>query len=246
MKNIPWEKIYEINLKCGSINDLISFTIEVVNSLKELCDYDQALVYFLDGNGKVYNQHLINIDRQWSTMYLEYYSKVENGRYGFIDRIPDENALPTVNIVDWDKEPSSEFILNYIRPRGLKHSLGFLLYDPKGRARALIVFDRTSSCNFTSSELRNLNIIIPLLNNLHKKFFLQKEVNQRIKEIAWETTPFTPREIEIANMLCQGITPANISRILYISQSTTNKHIANIYKKMQVSSLQELLVRLLG
>ena len=55
----------------------------------------------------------------------------------------------------------------------------------------------------------------------------------------------TSREAEIANLLCRGVSTANINRALYIAQSTTYKHIEHIYEKLHVSSQQELLVRLL-
>ncbi len=60
-----------------------------------------------------------------------------------------------------------------------------------------------------------------------------------MNQIAWETTNLTSREVEIANLLCQGLTPETISKSLYIERSTANKHIYNIYKKMQVSSIQD-------
>ncbi|SHD77549.1 Response regulator containing a CheY-like receiver domain and an HTH DNA-binding domain (fragment) [[Clostridium] ultunense Esp] len=90
-----------------------------------------------------------------------------------------------------------------------------------------------------------LNLAIPHLNNLHKNFFYQQTSRKGIDQISWETTDLTDREIEITNLLCQGLSPGNISKSLCISLSTTNKHIANIYEKMNVSSIQELLVRIL-
>ncbi|MBQ8063256.1 MAG: DNA-binding response regulator, partial [Clostridia bacterium] len=56
----------------------------------------------------------------------------------------------------------------------------------------------------------------------------------------------TDREVEIVDLICQGISPANISKILHIATSTTYKHIAHIYEKFHVSSRQELLVKLLN
>jgi len=104
----------------------------------------------------------------------------------------------------------------------------------------------TNDENFTDNEFMTLCLAIPLLNNLHKNFFTQQTSRQAVDQISWDTTDLTAREIEIANLLCQGVSPAVISQSLYISQSTTNKHIAHIYEKMHVSTLQGLLVRLLG
>jgi DNA-binding CsgD family transcriptional regulator len=99
--------------------------------------------------------------------------------------------------------------------------------------------------NFSNDELMNLQLAIPQLNNLHKNFYYQGFSLNAIKRDTWETANLTAREAEIADLLCQGVSPANISRTLYIAPTTTYKHIAHIYEKMHVSSQQELLVRLL-
>ena len=56
----------------------------------------------------------------------------------------------------------------------------------------------------------------------------------------------TTREAEIAAFLVKGVTPPNISRELCISITTVNKHIANMHAKLNVSTRQELIVKLLN
>lgn len=244
---IPWEKIYAFTLSCGSVHDLKAFSIEILSGLRKLCDFDQSLVYFLDGNGKVCNQYLMNIDKRWSTMYLEYYSKTDNGRYDLSKKVQEDPIKPSINIRAWKKEPDTEFIANYIHSRGINYSLGFVLFDLNGKPRTLFALDKERDENFSESELLTLSLAVPQLNNLHKNFFYQQaNPKQNVDAIAWETTNLTTREVEIASLLCQGIAPATISQTLYISRATTYKHIAHIYEKLHVSSLQELLVRLLG
>jgi len=118
--NIPWQKIYEFTLSCGNVHELKAFSVEILSGLGELCYFDQSLVYFLDGNGKVCNQYLMNIDKKWSTMYLEYYSKTENGSYSPVKNLRENSTKPTINIRAWKNEPSTEFVSNYIHSRGLK------------------------------------------------------------------------------------------------------------------------------
>ena len=214
--NIPWEKIYNFILSCGSINDPNEFSISIMNNLGDVCNFDQALIYFLDGNKKVCNQYLMNIDKQWSSMYLEYYSKVENGRYALKRDTREFSSKPIINIIEWQKEPSTEFVPNYIRPRGLKYSLGFCLYDMKGVPRNVFALDKTKDENFSYDEIITLSLLVPMLNNLHKNYFYQQTSRKGLEQISWETTNLTDREIEIANMLCQGISPAMISESLYI------------------------------
>ena len=188
----------------------------------------------------------MNIEKHWSTMYLEYYSKTENGIYSLGKALRENPTKPTIVIRAWEKEPSTEFLRNYIRSRGLKYSLGFALYDINGIPRTIFALDKTKDENFTDDEFMVLSLVVPMLNNLHKNFFCQQTSRKDMDQISWETINLTAREIEIVNLLCQGVSPAIISASLYISQATTNKHISHIYEKMHVSTLQELLVRLLG
>ena len=91
----------------------------------------------------------------------------------------------------------------------------------------------------------NLQLLIQCLNDLHKNFFYREKPLDFVREDVWEEAQLTAREVEVMDLLSQGVSPANISRSLYISQSTTYKHIAHIYEKMGVNSQQELLVKLL-
>lgn len=243
--DVPWEKIYNFILYCGNVHELNLFSVKILSGLTELCRFDQALFYFLDGNGKVCSHHLMNIDEQWSTMYLGYYSKIEDGRYGLSRVMQEASAKPTINIRAWKQEPSNKFICDYIYPRGLKYSLGFVLFDINGMPRTVFSLDKTKDENFTDKEFTALCLAVPQLNNLHKKFFYP-QCRQGIGQVSSKAANLTAREIEITNLLCQGVSPANISKMLHISKSTTYSHIAHIYEKLNVSSRQELLVRLLS
>ena len=244
--NVPWEKIYQIVLSCGNVHDLKTFSIKVLSELEQLCNIDQSLIYFLNGNGKVCNQYLKNIDKQWSNLYLEYYSKVDNGRYSLEKKDLRENSThPIINIRVWENEDSNEFISEYINSRGVKYSLGFALFDLYGMPRTIFALDKKRNKNFTHDEFKTISMIIPLLNNLHKSFFYQETSRINTYNVSWGTEDLTSREKEIVDLLCKGISPTNISKLLYITQATTNKHISNIYKKLNVSNIQELLVHLL-
>lgn len=241
-----WQQLYHVVLACGKANDPKSFAISVLTHIKELCAYDSALVYFLDGNGKVCSQYLVNMDERWSAMYLEYYANADSQRFSCFRRIQEGPNQTTLNVRDWGHEQSTEFVPNLIQPRGLRYSCGFAFSDMQGNYRTIISLDRRQGTNFSPEEIRVLYTVLPPLNNLHKNFFYQGANLLSLRKTTWDGTSLTAREAQIANMLCQGLSSARISKALHISQSTTYKHIANIYEKMHVSSLQELLVRLLN
>ena len=46
------------------------------------------------------------------------------------------------------------------------------------------------------------------------------------------------------NLLAQGLSPDNMAHILHISVPTTNRHIYNIYHKLNVNSRYELMSKI--
>jgi DNA-binding NarL/FixJ family response regulator len=53
----------------------------------------------------------------------------------------------------------------------------------------------------------------------------------------------TPREREIAELICQGLRIGNIARILHIRPGTVKTHTRNIYRKVHVRSKIGMLLR---
>lgn len=249
VRTVPWEKIYEFVLSSGNIHDIKGFSKQVVHEASQLVPFDQARIYFVNGNGKVSDQYLVGIDKKWVTAYHEYYSKIEGGRYSIpINRR--ENAVPynssSIHCHNWVDSPKDEFVTDYVDSIGLKYSCGFTMFDVRGASRTFFMLDRVSSVPFSKEEITVLQMAFPLLNNLHKNFFSRSNLEKESRNISWESTGLTEREIEIASLLCHGVKPTNISEKLHITRATTYKHIAHIYEKMHVSSKQELLVKLLG
>ena len=247
--NIPWEKIYEYVLLCGQEHDPYRFGCVALDEISSLISYDQGLLYCLDENRRVCNQHLVNIKSRWSSMYLGYYSRLEGNRHGLEDKANESFDIPFITHIAWDNEPQTEFIRDYIMARGVKRSLVFVLFDLNGLARAAFSLDRTRAAKFTERDMNVLRITVAQLSNLYKNFFVDPVhvPGMRSTHVVDTTlSSLTKREREVADLLCQGLSPAHVSSALHISVSTTYKHIAHIHKKLHVSSQQELLVRVLG
>lgn len=187
--------------------------------------------------------YLFHIDDYWNNLYLEYYDKIVPLEVSFskggVWKNREQLGQCTMEVIDWDHSELKEFVQDFIRNRRLKYSCAFLLYDLEGKARTVICIDRTRDVAFGKDELQKLELAIPLLNNHHKKFFANASLQRE------EMLPLTPRELQVAAMLCRGLSPASISKTLYIAVTTTYKHIDNICKKLCVSNTQELIVKML-
>ena len=53
----------------------------------------------------------------------------------------------------------------------------------------------------------------------------------------------TPRERQIAEMICQGLRNGSIAKMLHIKPSTVKTHTRNIYRKVHVQSKIAMLLR---
>lgn len=56
-------------------------------------------------------------------------------------------------------------------------------------------------------------------------------------------SPLTPRESEVLTMLCKGKSYRAIATALCISQGTVHSHLKNIYRKLEVGSKSEAIVK---
>ena len=141
-------------------------------------------------------------------------------------------------------EQSGEVIPDYIRPRNLVSTLGFPMRDATDRIRTIFALDRLSDAPYTDWEIETVRSIRELLKLFHRLLFTCADDEAAQLTSRTELQTLTPREMEIVNLLEQGITPANIAHILHITVPTTNRHIYNIYKKVNVNSRAELMAKI--
>lgn len=240
---IQWEDVNQVMLNCGSIHEYKKFCKSIMLNVGRLIAFDKARLYFFDDNGQIYDEFLIGVDEKWVIEYFEYYATINEGRYGIntarLKKFPSEPKT-IVNIRDWTKEQTSEFLDDYIRPQSIMHTFAFCLSDTTNTVKAMFMLDRTRDMPYSDFDIESMQLLYTHLNNLHKNFFVEipSICNERI------AANLTDRELEVAKLLIQGTTPKNIGAKLHISLNTIYKHIANIHQKLDVKNRQELIIRL--
>lgn len=254
LSGLPWTKIHEFLLDVGSVREPRDFGVRLIQRICRLIPYDQARVYFVTDNGKIYDEFLIGVEPRWSHIYREYYSRIENGRYAIPTRryaIPTraENgryAIPRVEgaVYDWNDYEPDEFVSGYIKPQRIHHTAGFALHTSADLVRSVYCLDRTGRNGYSQREIEIISVVLPHLDNLHKNLFVLASKNRPVQNLKAQQF-LTRRESEIADLLCRGLTPAKISNHLCVSLATVYRHLANMHTKLNVSNRQELLLKLL-
>lgn len=247
--SLPWNKINDFLIDCGSYRNPKEFSKQVMNQIDTLIPFDQARLYFLNDKGTVYDEYLMGVDKQVVRDYHEYYSQVDSGTYSMPKRAQKfQEHYPRVEdcIYDWSKYGSQEdFFKEYVKPNQIRHSFGLGLRDMHNTLKCLLTLDRVCDVRYTEEDIEIMRCIRSHLDNLHQVFYVSiPDDGCNVKNSIFENSPLTSRETEIAELMKQGVTPVTISKKLCISTTTVNKHISNIHIKLNVSTRQELLVKL--
>jgi DNA-binding CsgD family transcriptional regulator len=241
----PMDKINDFLINCGKSDSPRELSIRIIEYMEKIISYDQARIYFLDQKNVIIGEILLGVDKRWMNVYKDYFSQILDGRYSVAKLVSKSNFCSVKNI-DYTVCLEDEFVRDYIRPQRIFNNISFALSDQHGIVRKLLMFDRTGKEAYSKRDLNIFAIIMPLLQNLHKNYYIQPKweddfsVNGERSE-----SILTRRESEIAMMIKDGFTPERIAQGLFMSCATVYKHIEHIHKKLNVSNRQELILKLL-
>ncbi len=237
---LPWQAIHEYLVDVGTVNDTRWFCARVVEKIRDLIPYEQARIFITNDNGNVVDAIVFGTNKKWNRVYLDYYSDANEARYSLTGRKPADGLI---GIHNWSADERDDFVANYIVPQGLRHSLGFGLVDESNRIKSVFSLDRIDLRQFSAHELLIVEHLHPHLNNLHRMLLHAPPADEHFLYTSNGDKQLTKREVEIADYLSRGVTPANISKQLCLSSQTVYRHIANIHKKLQVTNRQELIIK---
>ena len=248
MTQVPWRRMHEFVLDCGSVQNHRKYCERILDRLDLIISFDTAQAYFLNDNGKVYDEYLLGVEKRWTDEYHSYYAHIDDGRYSVTkkEKLQDARNKTVEDCVsDWTRPPAiDEFFSGFILPQGIRHSLGFVLFDTYNTPKCVCIINRLSDTSFTQNELYTMKYIHAHLNNLHRNFYVTVDESSEITCTHGSKTPLTAREMEIARLVREGVTPTNISNKLDISCNTVTKHLASIRIKLNVACMQELVAKL--
>jgi DNA-binding CsgD family transcriptional regulator len=247
LSEMQWVRISEFLLAVGRVRVCREFGVEISRRIGQLIPHDQSRVYFINDNGKICDEELFGVKKDWSLAYFNYYSKIDAGRWNISDRsnMKYSGGQAFVGKIDWTKAIGlDEFTKYYVEPQRIRSSMGLGLRDG-ANLKCVVILDRTSRHDFSEKDLYTLRIAQSHLDNLYANLYVDSSQEKVLHMLLEPDLPLTARESEIAGLLRDGLTPTSISRRLSLSLATVYKHISNIHGKFHVSNRQELMLRLL-
>lgn len=242
--SLPWYTINDFLLHCGGNRSPLALGQDVLTQIDKLIPFDQGRLYILDCNGRIESAYCLGVDPTVESEYYEFYSKEDDGIYSTVAAAARfARRYPSVEqcVRNYTSYDDSSFFSEYIQPNHIEHSFGLGLRDTHNALRCMFSLDRVRNVRFSEDEIEIMRIIRPHLDNLHQNFYVELERGAAYRQLG----TLTRRESEIAALLTKGVSPKNISTRLSISPTTVDKHLANMHRKLQVGTRQELILKLL-
>ena len=150
-------------------------------------------------------------------------------------------AVPAV--VNWKMFDYSEFAVDFMLANGIWKSLQHAL---PGQPIILTINRSRSSPRFTASDVDALGMVNDYLNNLYSSYDKHGtfDPTPSVEEIGERFHLLSKREAEICSLVARRLSSAEIAACLFINRRTVEKHLEDIFDKLNVHSREQLRWRL--
>jgi DNA-binding CsgD family transcriptional regulator len=231
-----WRKLFEL------LNDLLlqadssAVLTTLIDEIDSLVPADRGVVIaeLLDG---------LPFSRRWPL-----YSEPLVPRFNdyFNRRVPIEYdwTLHRLGPVDWEVFADSEYDIDFNCPLGIGHTFG-VGFPNRTRDREIVfVLHRSrGDSGFNERDVSAMSMLQRPLERIYELHDTAQELLRTLPkdaELAYGCRLLSPREAEVADLLCLRLTMREIAAILGLSPRTVERHALHIYQKLKLSSRRAL------
>jgi DNA-binding CsgD family transcriptional regulator len=169
----------------------------------------------------------------------EYWQVAPCPTLDFRERTGKLDAIRTSDLIERRRYLELPIFREYFRPAGLDHVMDLGMPAPHGRLRSFVLFRRLGASDFSERDLAVLEVLRPHLYRLEAHAALRRQLVGVLSQHDAEHDSgiyavLTRRERQIAELLGEGLTNAEIAATLWVAPSTVKKHLEHIYAKTGV------------
>jgi DNA-binding CsgD family transcriptional regulator len=154
--------------------------------------------------------------------------------YQFVDPMIRVLQQTRLGFVDWKRFKEDEFSRDFIPRTGASMGFGMSNRCQGGKTSFTLIAGRFAGSDFTDLEKLTVSALFPHLHNLYAAAMDPAGFRARKLQDAFRIAELTPREEEVALLLCQGLAVSEIAESLFVSRKTVAKHLEHVYAKLGV------------
>ena len=235
---VPWPKLNDYILRIEACCTISEFVHTACIELEKLIPFDSAGFHStldarcLEGIGV--------LDDRVVKSYNDYYRMKQPGFVGPDGKHQDFDFLQSTTIIDWRRYRNVEYTTDFMLPNQMYKSLAHVL--PTHQVTLSAQRSRRSP-DFTDDDVAILDLLNSHVNNLYRLFSRRGDPPDpwlSIEGIVDRFHSLSQREAELCSLLARRQNTAEIATSLFISARTVEKHIEDIFAKLDVHSRDQL------
>lgn len=233
-----WKGLYHLLNDLVRQKDTHSLMASLETNIDSVIPANRGAPFFTFVDGKP-------ICRRWP-LYSSPLIPAFNTHYNQVCPAKCDTEQISLGPVNWKSEYSnSEYDTDFNRPLNVGHSMGAgFVKIGTGRTHILVVNRGRSERPFSERDMKNLKTLVATLSVLYCRLDKEEDefaANLRRLESLSGYCPLSRRETVVCRMFSNRMTARNIGELLKISPRTVERHVLNIYNKLNVSNRRELI-----
>lgn len=240
LKSNEIQTISDILLDLYSIKNLKELKKGFLASIKTLVPYDQSSFQTFelgDENMLVDDAVFADVDEGLRNLFDDINSEKDYLKNLFHSKA--SIVYVETDILSHHVRKNARFYKAFMEPQGLVYSAGIILIKDRNDLGVISLFRSEYWGDFNEKEVFILDLFKSHLANM-----VMDLISPRPDELPLDNEDLTAREKEIAQLLLKGYTNEEIANMLYITVSTTKKHVYHIFHKYGVNNRMALIKKL--
>ena len=249
-----WVSINNLLAEAGSILSLFDACESILRLLQPLIPFDHGLFFFYDDTDhRLLKPFLFNIPEKVNDDYFNYYHRIDDIRTRAFNQSFPARSSDIMTYREWNK---MEYFCDFMKANNFYYQLKADIHYKDKLLSSISLLRNKRSGDFKDKELLYLHILRPHFGNHMYKLMVTERQEKTLQKKSIHISRvidhnqnkfrFSNRETDVLDLVIRGLTSAEVSDRLYISNETVRKHLKNIFVKSKARNKTELLAKLVG
>lgn len=232
-----WEELNKIFITIHSITNLKEMRTKLLEQMKTIIDFDSAIIDLCQLKGETFHfvdPTVINIPKEYIESYYTHFQSKDYANWIFMQ--DSSIVYRDSDLIGNNMRNQSDLYKEWLSPLGLYYVAGTSTVNNGVLQGSITLFRNENTNDFSDNDLQMLENI-----NIHLGIRLKKDYPNGLSVIgSTKYHNLTEREIEVVELILGGFSNKEISKILFVSETTIKKHLYNVYKKFNIKSRTQL------
>ena len=238
VESLPWRGIASVLESVEAETAMRPLAQKTLVAMESLIPYDHAGFLVANAHDITHAELLVHrrADESLLREYIAHYIHLDP-------------TLPFVRTTErfensWRRHPETEFTRDFIARIGTPDVIGISDLCLTGSLGFVVVLHRRGSHGFSEREKLTLSALWPHMHHLSSALISPVRARMAMAADILSAAGLSPREKEVAMLLRQCPTVAEIAEQLRISRKTAATHLGRIYMKLDARGKRDVMTRL--